>query len=28
LPSHILRIIKKKNSIQELDNHSVAAIKA
>ena len=28
MPSHILRIIKKENSIQELDDHSVAAIKS
>ena len=28
LPSHILRIIKKENSIQELDDHSVVAIKS
>ena len=28
MPSHILGIIKKENSIQELDDHSVATIKA
>ena len=28
LPSHMLRIIKKENSIQELDDHLVAVITA
>ena len=28
MPSHILGIINKENSIQELDDHSVAALKS